>query len=181
MARILQFCGLLLLSAAAGICDQGKERPAPPEKKAAPPRKGGGPAGVNPKQGPRINNPASPAARLYQMTPEERERAIEQLPPAQQVRVRNQLKYFDSLPRDQQEIMIRRTERLNALSPQQRRAFLQQLQHMNQLPPDRQQAVRAALRRLQVMPDERRVQVLNSDQLFRLDHRCMSVFGNGDA
>ncbi|HLK68806.1 MAG TPA: DUF3106 domain-containing protein [Bryobacteraceae bacterium] len=162
MGRILQIGGLLLLLAATGICDQNKAAP----KKEAPPRKGG--AGVAPKQGPRLANPASPAARLYRATPDERDRAIEQLPPAQQERVRNQLRYFDSLPKNQQDIMIARTERLNSMPPEKRRAFQLQLQNLNRLPPERRQAVAGALRRLQVMPEERRIQVLNSEQFKRM-------------
>lgn len=164
MPRFFQIGGLLLLAAAAGICDQ-KPAKVPPPAKEAPlrpaPKNGRGGA---PKAGPRLANPASPAARLFQATPEERDRAIEKLPLAQQERVRNQLKYFDSLPKGQQEIMLRRTEALDALTPEKRRAFQQQMQNMNRLPPDRQQAVRGALRRLQVMPEERRNNVLNSEQ-----------------
>ncbi len=166
MARIFQVGGLLLLAAAAGFSDQNKVVKAPPPKKEAPARKGGG--GVAPKQGPRLINPASPAARLYQATPEERERVIEKLPPAQQIRVREQLAYYDSRPKNEQEIMIRRTERLNAMTPEQRRAFMQQMQSLNRLTPDRRQAVAGALRRLQLMPEERRVQVLNSDQFKKM-------------
>lgn len=164
MPRFFQISGMVLLAAAAGICAQKRPAKAPPPKNEAParpaPRNGGG----APKVGPRLTPPGSPAARLFQATPEERERAIEKLPQAQQERVRNLLKYFDSLPKDQQAIMIRRTERLNALSPEKRRAFQQQMQNMNSLPPDRQQAVRGALRRLQVMPEEQRIKVLNSEQ-----------------
>jgi hypothetical protein len=160
MARIFQIGGLLLLAAAAGICDQNKGANAP-AKKEAPPRKGGGAA---PKIGPRLPNPASPAARLFQATPEERDRVIEKLPQAQQVRVRNQLQYYDSLPKGQQEIMLRQVERFNGLTPEKRRAFMLQMQNLNALPPARQQAVRGALRRLQVMPEEQRLRVLNSEQ-----------------
>jgi len=167
MSRLLQFVGSLLLAASAGICDQNKVVKAPPPpKKEAPfrggPRNGGGGAPKTPPL--RVSNPASPAARLYLATPEERERALEKLPAARQVLVRNQLQYFDSLPKDQQQIMLRQTERFNALTPEKRRAFMQQMQNMNHLPPDRVQAVRGALRRLQVMPEARRIMVLNGEQ-----------------
>jgi hypothetical protein len=161
MPRFFQISGVVLLAAVAGICDQ-KAAKTPP--KEAPPRSAPKNGGSAPKAGPRLLPPGSPAARLFRATPEDRERAIEKLPQAAQDRVRNQLKYFDSLPKDQQEIMIRRTERLDALTPEKRRAFQQQMQNMNRLPPDRQQAVRGALRRLQVMPEEQRMRVLNSEQ-----------------
>jgi hypothetical protein len=168
MPRFFQISGMVLLAAAAGICNQKRPAKAPPPKNEAParptPKNAGGAPGAAPKVGPRLTPPGSPAARLYQATPEERERAIEKLPPAAQERVRNQLKYFDSLPKGQQEIMLRRTERLDALPPEKRRAFQQQMQNLQRLPIDRRQAVAGALRRLQVMPEEQRIQVLNSEQ-----------------
>src|ERR1017187_2223411 len=98
MLRFFQIGGLLLLAAVGGICDQNKVVKAPPPKKEAPPRSAPKNGGGAPKVGPRLANPAGPAARLFQATPEERERVIEKLPAAQQVRGRNQLQYYDRLP-----------------------------------------------------------------------------------
>ena len=121
--------------------------------------KGGGNA-----LGPRINNPGSPAARLYRMTPEERERALERLPAQRQEAIRRQLQYFDSLPKDQQEVMLSRTERFAALPPEKKRAFMQQMQTLNRLPKERHQMVGAVLRRLQSLPDAQREVIFNSPQ-----------------
>jgi hypothetical protein len=165
MLRIFQVGGVLLVAAVAGVCaDQAKAvKPPPPPKKEAPFRGGprGGGAGV--PKGPPIVSPASPAARLYQASPGDRDRVIERLPAAQQVRVRKQLAYFDGLSKPDQQMMIERTERFNAFTPEKRQAFNLQMQNMNHLMPDRQRAVRQALRRLEVMPEARRVMVLNSD------------------
>src|SRR5271157_3751930 len=98
MSRVLQAGGLLWLVAAAGFADQKKPANPPPRPPAArpnpprpnPPAKGGNRGGAK-ALGPRITNPGSPAARLYRMSPEERERALEQLPPARQQAIRNQL------------------------------------------------------------------------------------------
>ncbi len=161
MIRSVHVIGLLALAAVVGICaDQPKPAKPPPPPKA--PARGGAPKGGNPKMGPRPSNPAGWAARLYQLSPAERERALEKLPPAQQQGIRNQLKYYDSLPKDQQEMMLRRVERLEALSPQERREFLQTFQAFNHLPRERHQMVAQALRRLQLMPEAERVVRLNS-------------------
>ena len=161
MIRIVHLVGLLALAAAGGICaDQNKPIKPPPPPKAAP--KAAAPKGGAPKAGPRITNPASQAARLYQLNPAEREQALEKVPEPQQSRIREQLKYFDSLPKEQQQMMIRRAERLAALSPQERRAFQQAFQAFRQLPADRRQMVGGALRRLQVLPEAERVMRLNS-------------------
>ena len=164
MIRVLQVGGLLWLAAASGLCDQ--RRPAKEPLTVRPPatgpnalRKGGAKAA-----GPRITNPASPAARLYQMSPEERERALEKLPDPRREAIRKQLEYFDSLPKEQQQVMLGRTERFAALPPEKRRAFMQQMQALNQLPQERRQLVGGALRRLQSMSDLERANVLNSQQ-----------------
>lgn len=157
MIRIVALTGLLAIAAAGGPrSDQAKAAKAPPAPKAAPAPKGG-----TPKMGPGMRNPASPAVRLYQLNPAERERALEKLPPKQQEAIRNNLKWFDGLPKDQQAMVLKRDERFAALSPAERRAIQQQLQALNHLPPERSRAVRQALRRLQGLPDERRLELLN--------------------
>ncbi len=115
-------------------------------------------------RGPRLNDPGSPAAWLYRATPEQRDRAIEKLRPLQQERIRRNLAWFDSLPKEDQEIVIKRTERFSALSPEKRRAFALQLQTLNRMAAPRRQAIGAALRRLQRMPDERRAAILASPE-----------------
>src|SRR5262245_38258701 len=112
MQRPFQFAGSLLLCAALGFADQaakgaGALRPA---FKGVP--KGGIPKAGS--KGPRITNPASPAARLYRATPEQRERVLEKLPLNRQQQMRRELEWFDGLPKDQQEQVIRRSERLAA-------------------------------------------------------------------
>jgi hypothetical protein len=167
MRRVLQIAGLLWVSLAVGFGDQNKavKAPAPRAepnalKGGGPPRKGGGPKAL----GPRLTNPSSPAARLFQATPEERERALEKFPPARQEAIRKNLEWFDHLPKDQQELVLKRSERLAELPPEKQRAFRQQLQALNRLPQDRRQAVGRALRRLQVMPDGERAKILASEE-----------------
>lgn len=162
--------GLLWLAAAVGLCDQRRpaKEPPPPRpmgpgpnalKNGGLPRNGGGQ-----RLGPPLINPASPAARLFQASPEERERALEKFPPARQEAIRKNLEWFDRLPKAQQDVVVRRTERLAALSPEKQRAFQQQLQALNGLAQERRQAVVMALRRLQIMSDDERAKVLASEQ-----------------
>src|SRR5262249_22621991 len=93
------FAATLLLAAlvpAAGLCEQKAVKPPPPPRNDVLPRGGarGGPrsaGGVLPKAGPRLTNPGSLAARLYKASPQERERALEKLPAAQQENIRKNL------------------------------------------------------------------------------------------
>jgi hypothetical protein len=169
MRRAFQVVGLLWLAAAVGFGDQRNPAKELPPRPLAPrpnalkngglPKNGGGRKNL----GPRLLNPNSSAARLFQASPEERDRVIEKFPAARQEAIRRNLEWFDRLPKPQQELVLKRTERLAELSPQKQRAFQQQLQALQRLPQERKQAVGMALRRLQIMSDDERAKVLASE------------------
>jgi len=167
MRPALQLGGLLLAVAAAGFgADQknaANKTPAPRPVFVRPsaPKNGGAPR--QPKMGPPLSNPASPAARLYRATPEERDRALEKLPPKMQQQIRNQLDAFDRMPKEQQQVFIQRAERFAALSPEQKAQVIQRLQALNKLPQDRRREVAITFRRLQMMPEDDRRKLLDSE------------------
>jgi hypothetical protein len=172
MLRAIQIGGLFLLCGAAGWTADQKNAGAahPGVGKSAMPRNGGrAPKGESPRLpkapiGPPLLNPASPAARLYRATPDERDRALEKLPPRLQQQLRAQLERFDAMPKAQREIVIRRAERYAALSPEDREIVRRQIVALRQLPQERRAAVGLALRRLQPMPEEQRLETVNSDE-----------------
>lgn len=165
MNRTLQIGAVLLLAAASGLCaQQGAPKAPPPPRvplgRPVLPKKAGAKLGGG---GQRLINPASPAARLFQAAPEQRERALEQLPPDLQDQIRKNLQWFDGLPREQQAIQLRRVEHFSNLPPEKKREVRQQLQKLNSFPPERRQAVRQALMILQRLPDSERAARMNSD------------------
>jgi phage-related protein len=169
MLRAIQVGGLLLVLGGAGWAIDQKNTGGgrAPASRPAPAHNGG--AGGNPRLpkqpiGPPLTNPASPAARLYRATPEQRDRALEKLPPRLQQQLRAQLDRFDAMPKPQQEIMIRRAERYAALSPEQRELVRRQMVSLRSLPQERRAAVGLALRRLQPMSEEQRLETVNSDE-----------------
>ena len=163
MNRLLQIGSVLLLVVGASYGDnrQAKDPPPPkpaPAKPAAP--KGGVPkAAPIPKGAARIVNP-SPATRLFRMSPEEREHALEKLPPQQAANARKDLQWFDSLPKEQQENQLRRLDRFAQLTQEQRAAVRGMIVEANHLPPARAAAVKQALYRLQQMTDQQRENTL---------------------
>ena len=165
MRLFLQFAAILGLAVMPLSAEQEKtaKEPARPFAGGRALKNGGARNGF-PKKGPRLVNPNSPAARLFQASPEERERAIEKFPPARQEAIRRNLDWFDHLPRPQQQMVLRGAERLANLSPERQRAFQQQWQALQRLPQERKVAVGMALRRLQVMSDDQRVRILESEQ-----------------
>jgi phage-related protein len=178
MQRLIQVGGLLLACAVAGTAADQKNvarnpgTPRPEAIRRAPRNVAGpkaGPKAGNPKfpkqpMGPPLSNPASPAARLFRASPEERDRALEKLPEKLQTQLRTALERFDAMPKPQQEIMIRRAERYAALRPEQQAGIRQQMIALRDLPQERRAAVGLALRRLQPMSEEERSKVVSSDE-----------------
>lgn len=158
-----------MLVAVSGVCaDQKATKPAPPPKgaaKAAAPKnakneaKGGG----TPKKGGAVMvNPLNPVQRLSQMTPEQRERVLEQLPPERQAQMRKQLERFDNLPQARKERLSRLAQPLMALPPEKQRLVNQGIFGINHLPDDRKPPVSKELLTLLNMTPEDRAARLNS-------------------
>jgi len=75
-----------------------------------------------------------PVEEFMRMSPADREKALEKLPPERQEKVRQQLQRYDQMPPE-------------------RKA---QLQRLWQLPPDKQQRVRSSMRDFSELPQDRR-------------------------
>ena|ERR1039457_440344 len=162
MNRVVEIGAVLLLGAVAGLCNQKPvAKEPPPPSRPAPVKKNAAKGGV-PKAAQRLVNPANPATRLFRMTPEQRERAFEQMNPQQQESARKQVAWFDGLPKDQQAIQLRRIEHFEQLPPEQRAEVRGLLTEANALPPPRRALVRQALGRLQTLSDADRDRFLNS-------------------
>jgi len=172
MKRALQIGGLWLL--AIGVALGRGPQPAPKNKPAPPPPhpvaarpaqpKAGAPGGVPKapaKAAGRLVNPGNVATRLFRMTPEERDRALEKLPPNVQENARKTLAWFDGLPKEQQANQLRRLEHFAELPPEKKAAVRQMVTAANQLPPPRRVAVGQALLRLQGMTDAEREATLS--------------------
>ena len=124
----------------------------------------GGFAKGNPKQpGAKVPNPAHQFERLLAMTPDERERVIEKLPPQQQERLRARLDQFDHLPPAQKAWRLELANRYFALPPERQQAYTEQVQSFNKLEPRRRRVIGEELRSLWTMPDTERQARLNND------------------
>jgi hypothetical protein len=171
MRYALYLGGLLLACSAAWPADQGGDAHGEPQPHpiVGKPATGGAPKPGNPRTpkrpiGPPLSNPASPVARLYRASPEERDRALEKLPPKMQEQLRIQLERFDAMPKEQQQVFIRRAERFAAFSPEQKMAVARQLQALNKLSQDRHRAINRALRELAPMSEEERHAAVASEE-----------------
>jgi len=79
--------------------------------------------------------------RLSQMSKEERQAALANLPP------------------EVQERLEQRLDKLDSLAPEERQALLDRFRRFSELPPDRQEQVRTVVRQLQALPMDRRIAV----------------------
>jgi hypothetical protein len=163
MTRYWGAGALLLVMAAAPIAFAQKEEAAKPGSPPAAQNQGSAPAA--PKAPPNIGDPgASVALRLLQMTPEQRERALEKFPPERQAQIRQGLERLDSLPPQQKQRRIRLYQMLVALPPEKQLLVRRQIQAYNRLPPERKQVVAPEMRKLDRMPEDERQARLASDE-----------------
>ena len=123
--------------------------PAPPRQasqsqaKQEKPRPKAGKANPNKSPGQFLRLPGDTAIdRWNQMPPEQREKALQQLPPARQQAVRERIQQFN--------------RHFGNMAPQQQMRLRNMYEHFSKLPPDRQNLVRRELRQLQNIPDARR-------------------------
>jgi len=157
MLRILQIGSILLLVAGASYGRHQAAKDSPPPAKSVPVKGGAPKQQPIPKGGARLLNPASIAARLFRMTAEEREHALEKLPnELARERARQDLQWFDSLPKEAQEIQLRRLDHFAQLTPEKRAEIRGLMAEINALPGPRSTAVRQALYQLQQMTDLQR-------------------------
>jgi hypothetical protein len=171
MNRILQCSSVLLLLVGAGYGGDQQTNPPgqppanTPAKPVVPAKKNGGVPKQDPipKGGARAVNPANVAARLFRMTPEEREHQLEKLPnELRRQQVRRELEWFDSLPKEAQQIQLQRLDHIAQLTPEQRAVVQGAIVELNNLPPQRGNPVRQELYQLQKMNDQQRVATLKS-------------------
>jgi hypothetical protein len=162
MKRCLK-AGALLVLAITPLSGAGPKPPAKPPKPPAAQGRGG--AKTPPKAPKRINDPgASIAQRLLQMTPDERERALEKFPPERQAQIRQRLAKLDSLPPQQQQRLTQQYQLFASLPPDKQLLVRHQIQAYNQLPDDRKQIVGSELQRLRRMPEDKREARLESEE-----------------
>lgn len=159
MNRAIQVVGMVWLGALAAVCADQKPPKPPPAPKNQPVAKVPAPssnAGGVPKGAAKMANPDNPVDRLFKMSPEERERAIEKYPPKQQVNIRKRLENFDNMPQAQKERRLQQLDQLWSLPPDKHELVSQQIKAMNSLPQDRLVAVKQAYVALSRMTPEQR-------------------------
>ena len=108
----------------------------------------------------RAGNDQTPIEEFETMSPAERQKALDRLPPEQRQKLQERLQRFNQLPPEQQQALKNLYNRLHQLPPDRQNAVRQSINRFSQLPPERQQAIRGELRTMASMsPDERKAHV----------------------
>lgn len=154
------------MPAAAAYAQEGRGGGRSEAAKPAQPRQQNGGA-QQPKNQPK---PAAQAKgdelfmKLQKMSPEEREKALEKLPPARREQIEKRIQNFQNLPPAVQERRLTRLEKLNKLPLQEQTKVRQSMRDLQALPNDRKRAVNQELERMSVMGDEEKQYHMNTEE-----------------
>src|SRR5438128_12631176 len=151
MIRWLFRCAILTLAIAGSVAAQ-PIRIRPAQKAPLPPR------GVRP--GPGIQA----IERWSRMTPEQRRRALDRLPPERRARIEQQLERYQSMTPEQREQLRFRAQTFAQLPPEKQEQARGLFRQFNQLPADRKAALRGEFRNLRSLPPADRASRLESDE-----------------
>jgi hypothetical protein len=157
MKCVWQFGLVLLVLAGASPLPAQALHPGGAPKKAAP--KGEMKKGLGPN---RLNAPNGAIERLLAMPPEQRDRVLEKLPPAQQANFRRRFEQFDRRPPEERARLLKLWERMESLTPERREVLTRQMQAFNAVADERRLVLRRALNQLSRLTPEERAERLAS-------------------
>jgi hypothetical protein len=112
-----------------------------------------------PRPGRSVNTPID---EFMRMSPAERQKALDRLPPEQRRRIQDRLRRFNALPEERQQELKSMYNRLNQLPAPQQQAVRRSLNQFSQQPADRKQAIRQELKSMAPLSAEERQTRLES-------------------
>ena len=121
------------------------------------------------RPGPDARGPRAAARRRLierwnQMTPAERRRALEKLPPERRRAIEERLERFRNMPPGERQQLQRRLERFNELPPGSQEAARRLYQRFATLAPERRRSLRQEFNRLREMPEAERQARMESQE-----------------
>jgi hypothetical protein len=96
--------------------------------------------------------PKTPIDEFERMSPEQRQRALNRLPPAQRTKLEERLQRFHQLPPEQQGALRNLYNRLHELPPNQQESVRKAINRFSDQAPNRQRAMREELRSMAALP-----------------------------
>jgi hypothetical protein len=148
MFRQVYLGAILMLAMAASLAAQGIVRPA---------RKG-------PPPGARAGRPAAVIERWNNMTPEQRRKALDRVPPERRRRIEEQLEQYSNLSPEERRALRFRWEMFSQLPPERQDEARRLFRQFSQLPQARQSRLREEFQQLRAMPEPERAARLESSE-----------------
>jgi hypothetical protein len=100
--------------------------------------------------------PQTPIDEFETMSPEERQKALNRLPPEQREKLQERLQRFNELPAEQQQALKNLYNRLHQLPPERQAAVRTAVGRFSEQSPQRQQAMREELQNMANLSDQER-------------------------
>ena len=98
----------------------------------------------------------TPIDEFQTMSPQERQKALDRLPPKEREQLEKRLQRFNELPPEQQRVLKNMYSRLNQLPAGRQDAVRKSINQFFETPPERRQIMREELRGLGAMPESER-------------------------
>jgi hypothetical protein len=100
--------------------------------------------------------------RLSRMSPEERERLLEKLPPPRRRMVESNLRRFQEMPPERRAFLAERLRQFEQMTPERQAHLRELLRSVGQLPPERRRILQGEFARMKRMSDEDRLDYISS-------------------
>ncbi|MBL0160603.1 MAG: DUF3106 domain-containing protein [Bryobacterales bacterium] len=113
-------------------------------------------AGSSPQAQTRPRVPPNRVERFRQLTPDQRKKALESLPPGRRQQAEQRLQQLDTLPPAERDALDRRYEAFQNLPFEQQQLARQVFRKLNALPLSRREALRAEMDTLRRLPPQER-------------------------
>lgn len=146
------------LAVSAAVAQRGQSARGRPQRMQQPQSRGA-PAGKSEN-----NSGEQVFMRMMRMSPEEREKALSQLPPARRAQIETSIRNFQNLPPETQMRQLDRLERLNSLPSKEQNQVRRAMRQLQQLPGDRQAVVRQEIRHLAPLTQDERRAITDSKE-----------------
>jgi hypothetical protein len=131
-----------------------------------------------PKQ-PKGKNAETPIDEFMRMSPEERQKALNRLPPEQRKRLQERLLRFNQLPAGEQQTLKGMYNRLNQLPAERQQVVRRSLNQFTEQPGDSKQAIRQELKSLgQMTPEERDARLASPEFWARFSQNEQGIIRN---
>ena len=107
--------------------------------------------------------PGAAIERLNSMTPQQRQRALDRLPPERRAQVEERLERYNAMPPEAKERLKEQYSEFQKLPPEKQQAIRESFRELNRLEQDRKLPVRREIVRMRQMTPEDRAARLESE------------------